>query len=122
MNDYRQRLGSFGEKIVEKYLSRYGYAVLERNFKTYYGEIDLIVQKDDEILFCEVKTRTGSDFGYPEEAVGRRKIKRLLLAAGLYRQWKGVEKFWRLDIFSVEINKIDKKAKICWFRNISEDF
>ena len=122
MNDYRQRLGRFGEKIVESYLSRYGYAVVDKNFKTYYGEIDLIVRKDDEILFCEVKCRTGSDYGYPEESVDRHKIRRLLLAIGHYLQWKRLDLFWRLDIISVEINKADKKAKIRWFKNISEDF
>jgi len=122
MNDYRQRLGKFGEKIAENYLQSYGYAVVGRNFKTYYGEIDLIAQKGDEILFCEVKARTSSDHGYPEEAVDRRKLSHLLSAAGSYLQWKQIDKFWRLDIISVEINKIEKKAKIKWFKNVSEDF
>jgi len=122
MGDYRQRLGSFGEKQAEKYLRRYGYQVIDRNFKTYYGEIDLIAIKGDEILFCEVKTRVGTDFGYPEEAVDGRKINHLLKAVDHYLQWKRWDKFWRLDIISIEINKARKTAKIKWFKNVSEDF
>lgn len=122
MDNYRQRLGRFGEIIVENYLSGYGYAVISRNFKTHYGEIDLIAQKGDEILFCEVKTRTGSDFGYPEEAVDRRKVSHLLSAVNYYLQSEQWDRFWRLDVISVEINKARKTAKIKWFKNVSEDF
>jgi len=121
MNDYRQRLGKFGEAIAENYLAHYGYAPIGRNFKTYYGEIDLIAQKGDEILFCEVKTRSADDYGYPEESVDRRKIRHLIKAAVSYLEWKRIDKFWRLDIISISISKREKKAKIKWFKNISED-
>lgn len=122
MDDYRQRLGRFGEKIAENYLEHYGYAIVGRNFKTYYGEIDLIAQKGDEILFCEVKTRTATVYGYPEEAVDCRKVRHLLKATGAYLEQKEINIFWRLDIISVEINKAGKYAKIRWFKNVSEDF
>lgn len=56
MND-KQNLGKLGEEIVAKYLKRNGYKIVEKNYKNKFGEIDLIVKKDNMLSFIEVKTR-----------------------------------------------------------------
>ena len=64
-------IGSFGEDVAIRYLEMRGYRVIAKNFKCRLGEIDIIAEKRDEIIFVEVKTRTNNKFGMPSEAVGK---------------------------------------------------
>lgn len=76
-----------GERIAEEHLARRGYEIVARNFRTRYGELDLIAADDASIVFCEVKTRvTGTVAGPdgPLDAIGPRKRERLRRMAG---QW-----------------------------------
>jgi len=118
MSDYKKRLGAYGENLAADFLIRRGYNIIDRNFRTNFGEIDLIAAKGDELLFVEVKTRTASNFGYPELAVDWRKIKHLIKAAKIYLNLKNYQNFWRLDIISVEINKVKKTAKFRWINDV----
>ncbi|MFO0704935.1 MAG: YraN family protein [Candidatus Andersenbacteria bacterium] len=68
-----QQLGQIGESLVTYALGERGFTVVARNVRTRYGEIDLIAQKEGITIFVEVKTRTSRRFGYPEEAVDRKK-------------------------------------------------
>jgi putative endonuclease len=61
--------GAWGEDLALRYLIKRGYKLLERNYRTRRGEIDLIVRKDDTLVFVEVKLRRGSGYGDPLEAV-----------------------------------------------------
>ncbi|HET7271525.1 MAG TPA: YraN family protein [Rubrobacter sp.] len=61
--------GTWGEDLALRYLTRRGYDLIERNYRTRYGEIDLILRKDDTLVFVEVKLRRGTGFGDPLEAV-----------------------------------------------------
>ena len=119
MSDYKLKLGKYGEKITARYLKKNGCKILDKNYYTRYGEIDLVAQLGDEILFIEVKTRTSSAFGYPETAVDYRKTKKLLSTARIYLREKKIDKFWRLDIVSVEIDKDGGDVDIKWFKNIT---
>jgi putative endonuclease len=65
--------GAWGEDLALRYLTRRGYTLVERNYRTRHGEIDLIVRKDDTLVFVEVKLRRGTGFGDPLEAVTTRK-------------------------------------------------
>jgi putative endonuclease len=69
----RRSSGAWGEDLALRYLTRRGYTLVERNYRTRYGEIDLIVRKDDTLVFFEVKLRRGTGFGDPLEAVTTRK-------------------------------------------------
>ena len=64
-------IGSFGEDVAIRYLEMRGYRVIAKNFKCRLGEIDIIAEKRDEIIFVEVKTRTNNKFGMPSEAEGK---------------------------------------------------
>ncbi len=69
MSFTKSRLGKLGEDIAEKFYRKRGYKVLDRNFRTKRGEIDLIVEKNNQVIFVEVKTRTGERYGEPREFV-----------------------------------------------------
>jgi putative endonuclease len=85
--DRRRSRGELGERIAERHLERRGYRVIERNFRTRYGEIDLIAVSARAIVFCEVKTRlAGGREGpaAPLDAIGRDKRRRVRMIAS---QW-----------------------------------
>lgn len=69
----RQSTGAWGEDLALRYLTRRGYTLVERNYRTRYGEIDLILRQGDALVFVEVKLRRGTGFGDPVEAVTARK-------------------------------------------------
>ena len=98
---HKKLLGKKGEKLVEKYLKERGYTLLKRNFRTPFGEADLVMQDGDEIVFVEVKTRTSEAFGTPKEAVGRAKQKRYYKIALCYGEREGGESNARFDVAEV---------------------
>ncbi len=85
--DPRRKLGDLGEDEAARHLERLGYEILDRNFRTRYGELDLVSSTGTCLVFCEVKTRTIGGRGGPAtalEAVGPAKRRRLRLMA---REW-----------------------------------
>lgn len=78
--------GSLGEKIAEDYLLEKGYTFLDRNYKRFTGEIDLIFTKGDLLVFVEVKARKNANYGYPSDFVTEEKQRRILSAAEIYMQ------------------------------------
>jgi putative endonuclease len=85
--DLRRRHGDSGERIAAEHLEHRGYRVLARNFRTRYGELDLVVADERTLVFCEVKTRLSGSRGGPAtplDAIGTRKRDRLRRMA---RQW-----------------------------------
>jgi len=73
-----KEVGNWGEEIAAVYLERNGYSIIDRNFYTPEGEIDLIALREEKeeriLIFVEVKTRTSEKYGYPEEAFTRKKM------------------------------------------------
>jgi putative endonuclease len=85
--DQRRRHGQLGEQIAEEHLVRRGYSIVARNFRTRYGELDLIAVDARSLVFCEVKTRIAGTRRGPDgpfDAIGPRKRNRLRRIA---RQW-----------------------------------
>lgn len=72
-----RRLGTDGEQAAARWYAARGYTVLARNWRCREGELDLVLEKDLTVVFCEVKTRTSDRFGSPFEAVGPAKQRRL---------------------------------------------
>ncbi len=119
---YKKRLGGWGETIAAEYLTGNGYVILERNFRTQYGEIDLIALDKEILVFVEVKTRTSRKFGYPEEAISPKKKEHLLASAQAYLQThQEMERDWRIDVLAIE--RIDRNSlpEITQFENIITD-
>ncbi|CAN5582028.1 YraN family protein [soil metagenome] len=73
----RAAVGAFGEDVAARHLQDQGFVLLDRNWRCSAGEIDLVARSGGVLVFCEVKTRRGSGFGSPAEAVDRRKAARL---------------------------------------------
>jgi putative endonuclease len=76
--------GAWGEEFALRYLRRLGYTLVERNYRTRYGELDLIVRKSTTLVFVEVKLRRGTAFGDPVEAVTPHKQAKIRSLAELY--------------------------------------
>ncbi|MBQ9714349.1 MAG: YraN family protein [Clostridia bacterium] len=98
---HKKVLGRKGEKLVAAYLKKQRCKILERNYKTPFGEADIIVQDGDEIAFVEVKTRTGDRFGTPREAVGTVKQHRYYKIAECFWLKTGEEPNARFDVAEV---------------------
>jgi putative endonuclease len=98
----RRRLGDRGEKLARDFLAERGYTVLAANYACRAGEVDLVCREGDTLAFVEVKTRRGSLFGAPEEAVTRVKLAHLASAAQTYMVEFGEENTaWRIDVVAV---------------------
>jgi len=95
--------GRQGEHLAANFLESKGFEIVERNYRCGRAEIDLIARKDRWLLFVEVKTRTSSAYGHPEEFVDTGKMGRLYFAAEqyIYRiNWQGHVRF---DVVAVEL-------------------
>ena len=101
----RRRFGNRAEKQAEQFLRKLGCTILKRQFQTRFGEIDLIVRDGDEIVFVEVKARTSSAFGYPEESVTPDKLRKIALVGEQFLLSKGWEAVpFRIDVVAIEEN------------------
>lgn len=99
------KIGTDGEQAACEHLEAKGYQVLERNYRYRKAEIDLIVKHDNWLVFVEVKTRSSSFFGFPEEFVDRKKQFMIFEAAENYiyeKDWNGNVRY---DIVSVLITR-----------------
>lgn len=107
----KRRVGIIGEKIAQGFLVNKGYEIIETNFYTKKGEIDIIAQKDGCIIFVEVKTRTSLNFGTPAMAVNATKKKHIKLVAKIFLYLNKLENFnVRFDVIEIFIN--DGKYRI----------
>ncbi|MDX9865245.1 MAG: YraN family protein [Anaerolineaceae bacterium] len=115
----RQAIGRKGEDLAAAYLTQRGCVVLERNVRTVYGEIDLVVMKGKSLAFVEVKTRTSRLFGYPETGITEAKMIHMINCAENYlQQHPEYDMPWQLDVISVELGK-DDNYRVTWFENAS---
>ena len=83
---YRQRLGKWGEDRAVHFLLKKGYTIIERNFRTKQGEIDIIAKEGKTVIFVEVKTKMRGGFGAPEEWVDHKKQIQIGKVASAYLQ------------------------------------
>lgn len=94
--------GRAGEKVVADYIKSRKMKVIKRNYVTPFGEIDIIAEDDDYIVFIEVKTRSGDRYGAPSEAVDKTKRKHIVDSAKYYlKVTNSTEAFTRFDMAEV---------------------
>ncbi len=100
-------------------MERKGYRILTRNFRCRYGEIDIIAEHEDELVFVEVKTRRGDAYGLPEEAVGWRKQQKLVQVASYYLDvQQRAESAWRIDVVAVQMSVQGKLEEIRIYQHV----
>ena len=102
-------LGEKGERLAAKYLSENGYELLETNYRFGRDEVDIIANKNNLIVFVEVKTRESNYLGEPEEAVNLSKQKRIIKVANHYIVENDLDNESRFDIFGIIINQKEEK-------------
>ena len=118
MSNKNINLGKWGESIAADYIENNGYKILEKNFRTEYGEIDVIAEKEGVIVFVEVKTRTGKQYGHPEGAITPQKSLHMLESAQAYIQGHSDSAMeWRIDVIAIYKNKLGEYPKIAHFEN-----
>jgi putative endonuclease len=101
----RRRLGDRGEQIAIALLAERGYTLIARNYSCPAGEVDLVCRDGDTLAFIEVKTRRGTAFGTPEEAVTPAKLVHIAAAAGHYLAEHDLEgKPWRIDVVAIQLD------------------
>jgi len=101
MTKHNIQIGEWGELQAIDYLVKRGYQVLARNVRTPHGEIDVITQQGEIVVFVEVKTRTTKAMGLPEESISPRKQVHMLQAAAYYAAEHGID-HWQLDAIAVQ--------------------
>lgn len=115
----RTNLGRVGEALAVKYLGKKGYRIIEQNFRIRGGEIDIIAIDGNTLVYIEVKTRTQSKFGAPEESVTAKKLKFLERAAKFYRlKRKNLPDLERIDVLALDLSSHDN-PKFTLFKNAS---
>jgi|YelNatPaOPRAMG01_1025707.scaffolds.fasta_scaffold00971_15 putative endonuclease len=115
----KRNLGNIGEEFALEYFKRNGFEIYERNYRTRFGEIDLIAKKRNLIIFVEVKTRKSLDFGEPIEAIDKRKQQKIKFLANFYlSKLKGSYQI-RFDVFLIVL---DKNNKILSWEHIPNAF
>ena len=124
MPSEKRKTGDLGEGIAAEYLENNGYKIVERNYRKNWGEIDLIAQKDDCLIFVEVKTRKKAAGGlasshFPEENVNWRKQEKLIRTAETYLLEKNYpdKTAWQIDVIAVELDNSKRRADLKHIKN-----
>jgi putative endonuclease len=99
----RRQIGAWGEERAMQHLQSQGYLILARNWRVPEGEVDLVAQDGDTIVFVEVKTRTTHEYGWPEDSITITKRRRLQRAAWLYLEAHDLlDASWRIDVIAID--------------------
>ena len=114
--DPRSRVGRRGEDLAYDLLKKKGYKVLERNFRSPLGEIDIIAREGKTLAFIEVKTRLSADFGTAKWAVGPKKQRKLSMVALDYLKRHSLsDQPARFDVVAIDLDQGQEKIEL--FRN-----
>jgi len=118
MSTQKQAFGRWGEDTASAYLEEHGYTLLDRNYHTAHGEIDIVASQSGVLTFIEVKTRSSHSFAYPEDSVTKSKQAHLLSAAAEYLQAHPESgESWQFDVIAIE-RKPGGSPEIVHFENV----
>ncbi len=109
MSQHNQ-VGQLGEDLARRYLEERGYTIVHQNYRTKYAEIDLVAEKKDhflakpKLIFVEVRTKIGEQFGSPEDTLNRAKLRKVLWNSNTYAafaKWDGAA---RIDAICIVLH------------------
>ncbi len=113
--------GKLGEKLAQDFLKKKGYRILETNYRCHFGEIDIVAQDQDCLVFVEVRTKSNLNFGTPEESITASKMQHFERAAANYQQCHdNLPASWRIDLVAVELDAVDQMKRIEHIENAFE--
>ncbi|MDD5435247.1 MAG: YraN family protein [Nitrospira sp.] len=121
MTHHNKSLGKIGEDIAADFLKGKGYGIMEKNCRNRYGEIDLLCEQDGKLVFVEVKTRIGEQFGSPEDAINKDKINRLIKNSRAYMSYKAKNAniLYRIDAVCIVLDNSNNLVRINHYENIT---
>ena len=114
-------LGKKGEELAVEYLRENGYKILDRNWTFQKAEIDIIAQKDHFLAVIEVKTRSSTDFGLPQDFVNQKKIQLLVKAVNAYINYREKDFEENLEI-RFDIIAIQKTGETFAIEHLTDAF
>jgi putative endonuclease len=114
----RQDTGATGEKLAAGYLKKQHYKIIQTNFRFREGEIDIVAEKKNVIVFVEVRTKTTAGFGTPEESVTNLKKQKLINSALHYLQLYNMSnRQWQIDFIGVVLDSSGKCTRLDHIQN-----
>ncbi len=113
----RRRVGVQGEAVARRFLEKIGFRIVEENFACPLGEIDLIAEDGDVLVFVEVKARRSVRFGGPAEAVHAKKQRQILRVAEAYLRERRLRVPCRVDVVAVEFPPHGGEPRVELIRN-----
>src|SRR3972149_2761463 len=126
MKQLNYQLGKKGERIAADFLKKNGFEIIEYNFHTRFGEIDLVAVDKDKLIFVEVKTKVGEKFGSPEEMISKNKFWQIQRTAEAYLLSKPEmrQKFpmQRIDAVAIVLAEDGEVGRINHYPNIAFEF
>lgn len=102
--NYNQETGRKGEDLAAIWLQQQGYAIIERNWRFKHWEVDLIASRANRLHFFEIKTRTNTRYGNPEESIGRKKMTNLRNAAEAYQYLHPEWEYLQFDVLAINLH------------------
>lgn len=122
MGPRRRRFGDFGERVAASHLEAKGYQILERNWSTREGEIDIIASRGRDLVFVEVRSKQGRSMGTPEESITGRKAAHLRAAAAAYAlEHPEAPPNLRIDAVVIELDARGRVLRVEQIENAIED-
>ena len=117
------RIGQWGEGVAAEYLESKGYTILARNFHSSQGELDIVALNEDSrfpcLVFVEVKTRTSTKYGYPEEAFCKRKWEHMQSAIQHYLEtYPRIALDWRVELIAIVGHPDQERPQIQHYENV----
>ncbi|MFZ2189188.1 MAG: YraN family protein [Candidatus Magasanikiibacteriota bacterium] len=123
-------IGKIGENITRTFLMKHGFGIVSVNYRTRYGEIDIVAKKDKRLRFVEVKSIKVRSFDHldalhvkPEDNLTKEKWRKLVTSVKLYLRNRGIEEEirWQMDLACVYVNPETREGKVILMENIHKD-
>ncbi len=122
MRGYNKQFGELGENTAVKYLENKGYTIIETNYSTRYGELDIICKKDGILIITEVKTRSQASFGTAAESVTKTKMNKIKRTTEKYIIQNNIDCPIRFDVIEVYARKYNDEILIEEINHIEDAF
>lgn len=116
MKQQNRQTGRSGESLAAQALEQKGYTILEQNFANKFGEIDIIAEQKDTLIFVEVKTKIGTNFGLPEEMISKGKLRRVRNMATIYLN--GRDCLCRIDVIAIVLDHEGNIMRLTHYENV----